>query len=382
MKKIIFLFAILMVTGMAAEDALRIQNQQTIPAAVQAGDKSVVLQMDLFHAGKITYDEVSIKLTFPQEFTPIKDTYTVGRILPGQTVTVNFRFDVSSDADPGIYTASVGIAYTETSGPYETFSSRDIYLPISSTPTLRFDDITFSPEPYVGEEFNLIFALNNTGALPASNIIANISVASGAHVTWIPDYQTVDFISSYSLGNITFKGIVSSEAAPGAYAGAVTLTYSGKMLTNTFVLEVNGRPDLRLAGSQTDDTVYTGELFTLSVQFEDVGYDRARSVKATLLDETITGNLVSYVGTIEPDDTGSAIYDITINSAGKHLVPVRVEYIDDVGNTYVLTEEIVIYAYQRPFDFSGLIILFILAGVGWYWYSSKKKKRHIAKMVD
>ena len=381
MKRFLVMLLILTTVSFAAEDALRIQNQQTLPAAMQAGDKDVILQFDLYHTGKITYDNVSVQLNLPQQFEGLKTSYYIGRMLPGQTTTASFRFNVKSGIDPGTYTTSAAIKYTDTSGPYETSSNRQIYLSLSSTPTLRFDDIVFNPTPHIGGSFDLVLKIRNTAQIPASNIVAIISSPT-AKITWIPDSQMVDFISSDSTQDVVFKGLVSSETAPGAYAGTVNLAYSGKTVSNAFYMEVHGKPDLKLAGSQTDKTPYTGEKFTLSVQLEDVGKEKARSVQTKLNDNTIFGTLTSYIGTIEPDDTGSAIFDITISKGGSYDIPLEFIYMDDENNTYVQSETITLFIYTKPFDFSGVFLLIIAVAAVWYWRSRKTKKKRIDKIVD
>jgi hypothetical protein len=381
MKRFVLIFLLLTTISFAAEDALRIQNQQTIPAVVQAGDKDVILQFDLYHAGRFTYTNVTIQLNLPQQFEGIKTAYYIERILPGQTTTVTFRFNVEPNVDPGTYTIPITLKYTDASGPYETSSSRQLYLSISSTPTLRFEDILFNPTPHIGEPFILIVKVKDTAQIPASNIIATISSPT-AKVTWIPNSQVIDFINANSTEDITFKGLVSSEATPGAYEGTITLTYSGKMASNAFFMEIHGKPDVRLAGSQTDKTPYVGEKFTLSIQLEDVGKEKARSVQVVLKDPALLGTLASYVGTIEPDDTGSAIFDITISKAGSYAVPIEYTYTDDEGNTYTQREEISLFIYTRPFDFTGVILLVIVVFIIWYWQKGRKRKRHIEKIVD
>jgi hypothetical protein len=382
MKRFLFIISLLLLVSFAAEDSLRIQNQQTIPASIRTGDQNVLVQFDLYHAGQVTYSNITITLQLPQQFEPIKITYTLDKLSSGQTATASFRVNVKQNIDPGTYTIPVLISYVDTSGPYQTSTNRQIYISISSTPKLKFIDISFSPTPHIGKYFDAIFTVNNTGALPASNILAAISVASTAQVTWIPDSQIVDYIAASDTGKIIFRGLMSSETAPGAYKGTLNLTYSNNTLSNAFYLEVHGTPELKLAGSQTDKTPYVGDKFTLSVQLEDIGKEKARSAQVTLKDASISGTTASFIGTIDPDDTGSAIFDITLSKGGSYTIPLEITYLDDEGNTYTTSENITIFVYSKPFDFTGLIIFVILAGGAWYWYSKKQRKRHISKIVD
>jgi hypothetical protein len=380
MKRFLIVLLLLITVSFAAEDALRIQNQKTFPAAIQAGDKDIILQFDLYHTGRITYENITVQLNLPQQFEGIRTSYFVDRILPSQTVTTSFRFNVKN-IDPGTYTIPVTIKYTETSGPYQTSSSRQIYLSISSTPTLRFEDIIFEPTPHIGKHFTVTFKINNTAQIPASNILAAISSPT-AQITWIPDSQIVNFIGANFVEDIVFKGIVSSETKPGAYAGTMTLIYSGTTVSNDFYMEVHGTPDLKLAGSQTDKTTYVGEKFTLSVQLEDIGKEKARSVQVRLNDTTIEGTLTSFIGTIETDDTGSAIFDITLSKRGSYSIPLVLTYIDDEGNKYTEDETITLFIYNRPFDFTWVFLLIVVVVAVLYWRSRKKKKRRIDKIVD
>jgi hypothetical protein len=366
----------------AAEDALIIQKQVTVPSALQAGSKDVSLQLDFSHTGHFTYKNITITLNFPEQFESIKDTYTIDEINPGQVVTTNFRFNVKDNVDPGTYTVRLIVSYIDTGGPYPGYSIRQIYIPVSSTPKLVLTDILFNPTAHISKTFDAIFTVNNTAAIAASNILAGISLDSNASVTWVPDSQIIDYIPPYSLANITFKGIVSLESKPGAYDGSINLVYSNKSLSNKFILEVHGTPDLKIAGSQTDVTPYAGEKFTLSVQLEDVGKEKARSVQATINDSAIIGTLTSYAGTIESDDTGSAIFDITIGKGGNYTIPLEFSYTDDEGNTFTKDVSITLFLYNRPFNFTWIILLVIIIAAAWYWQSRQKKKRRIERIVD
>ena len=150
------------------------------------------------------------------------------------------------------------------------------------------------------------------------------------------------------------------------------------------IIRTVGEPDVRIAGVQTDkEFIYTDEKFSLSIQLENVGTGDAKSVKAELVDDNITGILTSYVGTIEVDDTGTAIFELKCGSPGEHTVDVNVIYEDEYGNQKEATFKAEFMIEKRPKDYTMLIIPpVVVIGIIYYFYRRWKRKKELKELVE
>ena len=364
------------------ESGLWPQNYRTLPSIVESGDQDIILVTDIQHFGSRTYRNLSVEAKFQDPFEPVKDTYFVEKINPKDIYTISFRFNVK-ETDPGVFALPIEIIYydTTTKGYYKAI--RKIYLQVSAVPRLEIVRIETTPAAKAGEEFNLNFYVQNNGDLPSSEVIAKISSNVSAFITWIPDEQLVRNILPDTEEIISFKGVVSSKTESNAYAGTLILNFSSNQtLSNVFVVDIGGTPKLRLAGVTTDlDTVHSGEKFSLSIQLENTGYGDARSVKIYTEDSSVKGLRESFIGTVEVDDTGTGILDISIDKTGEYQIPMIVEFEDSTGAASSMTAMATVYIYPASIDFSGVVVVLILVFVFVFYYLRKKKKFKLLEKI-
>jgi hypothetical protein len=133
-----------------------------------------------------------------------------------------------------------------------------------------------------------------------------------------------------------------------------------------------------------EDEIYEGDLFSLSLQLENIGTGDAKSVKAEIISNNVTGMKESYIGTIDVEDTGTAIFDLRDYNPGKRELTLKVTYEDEYGNpqddltvstTYVIKE--------IPPDYSGYFIaVFVVIVIAYLIYRRWKKKKELEQLVS
>ena len=134
---------------------------------------------------------------------------------------------------------------------------------------------------------------------------------------------------------------VDDNATTGAYNVPLSLTWQdqyGVQQTQTVYLGVAvvGTPHLIISGiNTTPQRVYPDTEFTLDIDIENTGTEKAKSVEASLaLPDEITGEDQTYLGTINRDATAKASYTLKATKAAKdgaYEFALSIDYEDKQG---------------------------------------------------
>ena len=225
--------------------------------------------------------------------------------------------------------------------------------------------------------------ITNPGGAKITGVTAKLS-SSTSGIAVVSDSQLyIDEILPKEKTSLEYTIKIDKSVTSGVYALTLEFTSSEISQTQTISFEVRGKPKLQLAGVQTDkDVVYTGSPFSLSIQFENIGTGDAKSVKVVLDDNDIEGVLTSFVGTIEVDDTGTAIFDIIDKKPGRRIVKATVTYEDEYGNPAKKEVNIEYYVTSKPINIVGIIVVVaVLGGIGYYLYRKKQKEKRLKQLV-
>lgn len=364
----------------ATPEKLNITRQVTIPSNPTAGDVDVLLQIDLHNDDIWVFKDLGIVAEFQPPLYGTLTAANIPLINPQETFTVTFRFNISANAEPGTYAVSLKTNYTEQDTGAKAGDIKKVTVPISNSQELEFGNITVESKPYIGEYFQIAAYVQNKGALQASKITAT-AASNTSVISWLPGIQDAGSIPPGTAGKILFKGLVSAHAAPGAYAATFNLTYSNKSTSNTFVLDVYGKPKLRLAGITSDADLVVGRKVSFSIQLENAGTDDAKSVKASLLDG-FKGTLDSYPGAIDRDDSASAIFDVIPQKPGTNVLNMKVEWEGKDGMKYSETIPVSLFVYDAPLGLEPIILLILIVGGAGYYLFRKKKLKQLLKRVE
>lgn len=154
-----------------------------------------------------------------------------------------------------------------------------------------------------------------------------------------PEYFGVVLQSESATVQYQIK--VDDNATTGAYNIPLNLIWEdGRSVQQTQTvylgIAVVGKPHLIISGiNSTPERVYSDTEFTLDIDIENIGTEKAKSVEAALtLPEGITGEDLAYLGTIKRDATAKASYTMKVGKAtktGAYGFTLSMSYTDEKG---------------------------------------------------
>ena len=294
------------------------------------------------------------------------DYRRVGEVGPGQSVPLTFL--VQAPHQSGIYFPELHIA---------TEGGRSLKYPIpvnvnddslvQKNPALQITkEIPDSVIPGENAEGTLI--LQNDGDTAASEIIVNISPASPeisvaskviTHISRLGPGEDVSIPLTISTSRKTPEGISLLVC---------TLRYStagGTILTQTeqVPIKISGKPDLAIAAVTSDPVrISEGMPFSLIVRIENTGTGDANGVRA-VIDAPVKGTKEAFVGKIEPDNDGPAVFYLQEAPAGDYQIPIMIR-MEHEGTEYVMDDTLSLTIAPRgnPLLIPAVIILCLIGG--------------------
>lgn len=294
------------------------------------------------------------------------DYRRVGEVGPGQSVPLTFL--VQAPHQSGIFFPELHIA---------TEGGRSLKYPIpvnvnddslvQKNPALQITkEIPASVIP--GNDTLGTLVLHNDGDTAASEIMVNISPAS-------PEIsvasQVVTHISRLGPGedvSIPLTISTSRKTPEGISLLTCTLRYStagGTILTQAeqVPIKISGKPDLAIAAVTSDPVrISEGMPFSLIVRIENTGTGDANGVRA-VIDGPVKGTKEAFVGKIEPDNDGPAVFYLQDAPAGDFQIPITVR-MEHEGAEYVMDDVISLTIAPRgnPLLIPFVIILCLIGG--------------------
>ncbi len=156
---------------------------------------------------------------------------------------------------------------------------------------------------------------------------------------------------------VQYRIKVDDNATTGAHNIPLTLAWEnelGVQLTQTIYLgiEVRGEPHLIISGiNYTPERVYPDTEFTLDVNIENTGTEKAKSVEAALtLPDRITGEDQAYLGTINRNAKAKASYTLKATKAAKsgaYDFVLSMNYEDEQGATGKVERPFTVFVSER-----------------------------------
>lgn len=260
------------------------------------------------------------------ELTLDRSTLNLGQIQENGQRSATFKFTAPSTA--GFYTVNFEISYG-TQKTYQTVAINVIGQP-------EFSITDKSPQTiYSGQENNLNITVENTGYKDVTNVIFELVVPEHFSVL-STNRKSFDTLNVGDEQILDFNIFIDRDAVPGTYEFTFNTIYPGGTDTQTFHIPVIGVPNLEIAGVTFDpESVKANQALTIAVRFENTGTAEAKSVKVSMNNPTIIGQKEDYLGSMDIDDTSSAVFDIYSQAlAGEYTLNMEVRFMDEYGNSY------------------------------------------------
>ncbi len=352
--KLLNIILILMSSVLLTQVASAQSNQLvTESAPVYPGETTyvyIVVNNTGFGVGNGFLNDVTVRLE-PKDaasanaVTILDTTYSLGNIENwGDQRTAKIKIHVNSDAAEGDYFFNVFIYYRgqpisgNTPAPLASTEIKDQILTIKGTPVVVLLNSTLgvvSPTSINNE--TLVF--KNTGTGTVQNAVAQIDLSGSS-------FSILGGGTQFYLGNlkpgdeadVKFDLAVDITATPGVYNLPVTITGTNNYSSDNFV-------GLVVAGTTDFEVSYQETLGSLSLNVANVGVNPAGAVTVSLPVQknfTVVGSSSSVLGSLNPGDYTSAIFQLMKNPGTGNILNVVIQYTDTSGLRHSITKNLVV----------------------------------------
>ena len=287
---------------------------------------------------------------------------SIGNLASGKSATINFKFDVDSNAQEKIYPIKLNFSYSNYLGDVYDSSrgtpAENIFIKVinkSTSPYFTINKIDINPQSVnAGENVDINISLYNSGSLDANNVSVSLVGLKDDGFTVVGGTNVKAFKKFYGTGTvpINFTLNAASKMTTGSYGLTLKIDYkdpSGKDVSEEqqfFIPVINNNspstgnnksvPKLILQQYNCNPSIVkAGENFQLSLNFFNTNKDKTiQNIKIyfTMADASESGNIFT------PVNSSNTIF---IDSIGpKESVSKSLEFFtipDAKARTYNLT---------------------------------------------
>lgn len=141
---------------------------------------------------------------------------------------------------------------------------------------------------------------------------------------------------------ITYHMKTKTDAKPGEHVIKTRLSYgkSGFSIIKNYNITfdiIGNKAELGIASVKTTPVIpYEKETVELTLRIENFGDGTANAVKI-YADHPFQGIKESFIGTLNADEDGPAIFTFITNKSGEFKFPIKISYKDDFGENEIIT---------------------------------------------
>ncbi|WP_269848448.1 COG1361 S-layer family protein [Methanosarcina horonobensis] len=250
---------------------------------------------------------------------------------------------------------------------------------VEGKPDLEIESLLSDEVIQPGENFNLSVKVNSVGTGNAKNARISLDLDELPEIAPLDDNSK--FLSLLDAGKsetVNFHLQLSKEAEAKTYNIPIRVSFTDEAeQLNLSTIETigflsRGRAELSFASIKTDPVLpKEGDSVELTLRVENPGTVSAKSVQV-YADHPFRGNKQSFVGTLESNEDGPAIFTFIIDKEGKYEFPIAITYSDDFGD-HELKTNVTIYASEGGSNTgSSIAIIFILLIIGGLLYRNSQ----------
>ncbi len=397
MRRIIFILLTLFLLGFASAEIvdytyiLSVDSTSVYPETIYPNSE-VSLNLVLTNLSTVSdAKDIKVELTSDNRFfETLKSEDYLNVIKFSQTGTATLRFKVNSDVPGGYYSVPIKITYNK--GDSKTTIDTQTSITVVNYDKLNVVLTSYpKTKTYLDENFSIAGFVKNEGNTTLKGISVDSEFGSA---TLIPLEETSLFIGDLEPNQIkefNFNFIIPKSATPDTYdINIIAEDVSNNQDSERVAFVVSDLPTLIISSidkSLENNATYLtqGMHFSLSIQLENIAKSKAKSVVIEIVDKTteIEGSTIAYVGSIDDDDSGAGVFDLYISpnaETGDQKITAKITYTDEYDVEHSFTKEVSLFidkAEQSSNAFLYIVILLVVAGIGYYFYNRSKKQKHI-----
>jgi len=242
----------------------------------------------------------------------------------------------------------------------------------------------------IGEEFTVGIHLENCGLKLPSDVTYNI-VSLPAEIEVNEQLSTT--ISQLGCPSserfLLYHMKATNDAKPGTHLIKTQLIIGDESISQKKDYEISitvlgDEAKLSVASVKTEPVLpYEGDTVELTLRIENYESGNANSVRVRA-DHPFQGIKASFIGTLEADEDGPAIFTFIADSQGEFEVPVEITYKDDFGE-HKVESSVSLMVLEKQIDWFRIIFLAILGVIILiviiYYFKTKKDKNKLIEQL-
>lgn len=353
----------------------------TSPAILEPGSQATVL-LTISNTGTDFAGTPQLVVQSSPYVTASTGTFNLASLNAGGSTTVTIPITISPNAPEGTIALPFTISYTLGTTAGTITSNNAATITVTKRTLIQVTDVSYSENVIQpGDSFTMNIVLQNVGSAQIKDLDVSIRNFSSAVIPAGTDTEKI--ITNLSPGEsntINFDLIALPSAAISPFSIPISLTYyddQGNLHTDTKFagLKISGIPNFVVSLENTN--IYAGQTNTLSVDIANVGTGSAQFVTVYADSNQNVLPEVSYVGSLNPDDSSTISLSLFSNKAGPQSLNLTIQYKDAYNQQYQETKIVQFNATTVPIQISNniIIIIAIIIIVVLYW------KRHTIKRL-
>jgi len=238
----------------------------------------------------------------------------------------------------------------------------------------------------IGEEFTVGIQIENCGEkIPeyVSFELLNPPIDIAIKEPLILDIPNLYYGNSERF--ITYHMRTADDAQPGIHVIKTKLSYGQAQYSfiknyNITINVIGEKAELGIASIKSSPVLpVEGETVELTLRIENSGEGTAKSIKV-FADHNFQGVKQTFIGTLDPDEDGPAIFTFITDEAGEFEFPLVISYYDDFGEKEFKTNINLSILNKKSGIGMTIFTIIILGIIGWavfYFLKVKKSKDKI-----
>lgn len=365
----------------------------TDPVPVQSGEDAEI-NFKIRNTGGTEAENVEVEIvdSFPFELKPDRQrNYSLGEVTPGQEYQISSEVLVADNAPDGMNDFKVRISYGDLSVvknvPVQV-QSQDIELNLAN---LKTTPTQLTPDT---EDAKMTLEVVNNGEKTAENAVLNIELPETFQAT-------SSFSTRQALGNIApgevktaeFTFDVEETAESGDVEIPAEISYSTDSSEATsriteetgFNFYLAGKPQFEVTDVEANLQVGANQR-ELRLEIQNTGSEESGSTRVRVLDSSDLpfdyDSSSKYIGTLEPNQTGTAVFEVDTESsaeAKEYLIDFEIRGVKD---TEVYVEDTTVQVgvengeqesgSSLPLPLIAAVLVAVIGGI-LYWRRSGKE---------
>jgi hypothetical protein len=287
--------------------------------------------------------------------TILSDPQMVGDLMGGDQMTVNFKVRFDPDAQSGTYNLPLAIQYTylyyadqygqDTLQYFYKTTDVTLDLPIRIKPEILLDVVAVDPGHItVGTEGFVTVQLQNTGNENGTDAVLMLTPAPNSPVQPSVGSVYIGDFSKDSIVTVPFKVAVSSSGEAQNYPMNLTVYYKNEngnfVYSDPVVIGIPVYKKISFEVVSPPPEVTPAGHHLVTVVYKNTGSSPVYSAQARIyaVDPFTTSDDTSYLGTMIPGETRSAVFDLTVDSSAtvkNYSLDSEIRYRDALDNDQI-----------------------------------------------